>query len=429
MEYFLLFSLVVLFFAIYRLDGKRITTPGCLAILVFLISSLVFTLNAVKWDTEISIETVLLIISALLIFGMGSRSKVSFYYGKKRPTKEVDQIINYNIKPSVILILFAVGIVVDFVIYRRAMQILTGRATIRNMLFTLRVALADDAKWGTGISILREGYYAIGYSSIFAYCVNVSDDFKATWKKWGYILLPAIPMLIAMFLSTGRTGFIRVVCVIFITLITLVGYRKRIKLGKFFRIGILVFVLLLFVFFQLGKATGKSQIFSAFDTLSIYVGSSIGALDGYLKNPVSYSNSFGGETLYGFRRIARFFDERIIATPIPLPFHRVIHGYNTNVYTALRRYINDFGIGGMYIIMFLEGMFFGNWEYFVRKEKRKDLSLLLYAYFMYDVILIAIEENFFREMLTFAQIFIVVAFILFYYYVLAPSRVNVSLRE
>ncbi|MCR5460318.1 MAG: oligosaccharide repeat unit polymerase [Acetatifactor sp.] len=422
MERLLILLLLLLFFMIYKLDGKRITTPACLSVLAFMISALVFAINAEKWETEIRIETVWLIFTALLVFWIGSKAKFKIKFAGSKRDENLQDNVYYDVKPIIIIALFLAGMVVDFVIYRRAMQIISNYAAGKFALYTLRNALAKDASWGTIISILREGYYAVGYSCLFVYCVNISYAPKTSWKKWLYVLLPVIPMLIAMFMSTGRTGFIRVTCVLFISLITLINYSKRVKIGKLARNGILVFAALLYVFFQLGKATGKSQIFSAFDTLSIYVGSSIGALDGYLKNPVSFSNSFAGETLYGLRKIARIFNERIVATPIPLPFHYVVHGYNTNVYTALRRYINDFGIVGMYGIMAMKGMIFGHWEQSLREKKNRGLSLLLYAYFMYDIVMQSIEENFLRELFTVAQIFIMIVFFLLYYYVLMPSR-------
>lgn len=426
MEYLLILLLFLLLFLVYRMDGNRIVTPASLSVLVFLISSIVFLLNAKKWETQIGITSIFLIISALLVFWLGTRTRVRFVLNSRDLGFEArTENYIYKIKPPIIIAFFLLGILVDFLIYRRSMQILSKYSASQYLLGTLRTALSNDESWGTGISIIREGFYAVGYSCLFAYCVNVCNTPKSNWYKWLYLLLPVIPMLIAMFLSTGRTGFIRVLCVAFITCVTVINYKNKIRFGKFARYGIIVFVVLLLAFFELGKATGKSQIFSPFDTLSIYIGSSIGAFDAYLKNPSSYSNSFAGETLYGIRSIFRMFNEKIVSTPIALPFHMVAHGYNTNVYTALRRYINDFGIIGMYVIMFFEGIIFGNWERLLKEKKSKGLSLLLYAYFMYDIIMMSIEENFLREFLTLAQIFILIVFYIVYKFILSPSRLVV----
>lgn len=425
MHWILLIILILTLLVIYRLDGKNILTPAVISVAVYILSSFIFALNSSKWDIQLDIVTVLIIISALLVFYFGTRVHLSIGKPHIAGFEELSNTLyHYAISKWVIALFFLFNCFATLLIYRRAMQISSSYVTSSFVLSSIRAALStEDVSWGLGISVVRESMYALGYICIGVFLINVVPNLRKNIKNNMYLLLPIIPMLVSMFLSTGRTGFIRVLTVVFVVGTMVYSYTHVLRIGKFFKIGILVFAVLLIVFFQLGKATGKSQIFSPFDTISVYAGSSIGALNEYLKNPSSFSEGlFGGETLYGLRYWARLFNKNIVSTKIALPFTYVKGGYNTNVYTALRRYINDYGFIGMYLIQFIKGVIFGSWSYSLRKNKRIGLSLILYGYFMYDIVLQSIEENFLRELFTTAQIFILIVFYFSFKFFVLPYK-------
>ena len=73
MQWILCGTLVILLLIIYQLDKKDVTTPSIISIAVYLISSIFFAINANKWEIYLNISTILLIISALVIFFIGTK--------------------------------------------------------------------------------------------------------------------------------------------------------------------------------------------------------------------------------------------------------------------------------------------------------------------------------------------------------------------
>lgn len=424
MQWILCGTLVILLLIVYQLDKKDVTTPSVISIAVYLISSMFFAINANKWAIHLNISTILLIISALVIFFTGTKIHLTKKTVASKTDGKIEKNDNYYYKvpKRIIVLLFLFNCIAAFFIYKRAMQIAASYSTSSYMLANIRSALADSVSWGIGISVFRESMYAIGYTCLCVFMINCVPQFKIRVKKNIYILLPVLPMFVAMFFSTGRTGFIRAFVVVFSAGLLKYTYFYKIHIGKFVKIGGAVFVILLIVFVQLGKATGKSQIFAPFDMLSVYIGSSIGALNEYMKKPESFSTVFAGETLYGIRALLKIINSKIVSTEVALPFTYVKGGYNTNVYTSLRRYINDFGILGMFIIQFFKGVLYGSWSYNLKKYKNVGLFFILYSYFIYDIFMQSIEENFLREFLTIAQIFILVVFVFVYNICIKPYK-------
>lgn len=402
----------------YVINEKDVSYPAFISCVVFIVSTVFFALNESKWEISLHGYTVFIIISALLAFCIGGSLHLKI--GK---TSTTYQDIIYAFPRKVTALLFAYNCIAMLFVIRKFQNIAAKYSSSVFTMMNVRNALSSgNISWGVGISILRESCYAISYMFAFVFINNKLH--KAKGNVW--LIFPILPSVIIMILSTGRTDFIRFFAFCFTLFLVLHSGHQKIRLGRFIAIGLTAFALLIFAFYQIGKLTGKSQVFNPFDTISIYIGSSIGGLDKYLVEPYSFSSVWGGETLYGLRRFARLFISDFVIPPIPLPFCKMGMGENTNVYTAFRRYINDYGVIGLYIIQLFKGMMFCNWYRSLRKKgTRNTFSLLLYSYFVYDIYLQSIEENLLRELFTVASLFDVCFFLLLSRIILKRTAVKV----
>src|SRR5699024_6106445 len=149
------------------------------------------------------------------------------------------------------------------------------------------------------------------------------------------------------------------------------------------------------------------------EKISIYAGSSIKALDIYLQQPNNNgAEAFGQETLIN---IYGFLSKINISVPVTsrhLEFVQFGDYLTTNIYTALRRYINDYVFVGMVMLQYLIGCFFGGFYFIVKYLKVNLIWILIYSYFFYALVMQSIDDIFLSEMLNYVTIFrIIVIFI------------------
>ena len=106
--------------------------------------------------------------------------------------------------------------------------------------------------------------------------------------------------------------------------------------------------------------------------VSVYTGMSIPSLDYWLNKAKDLSTVFGEETLYGVTSVLRKLNlVHLKETVRHLEF--VDFGdASGNVYTCLRRYINDYGYAGMLFMQGAVGAFYS--LFYNNIKKRMDLE-------------------------------------------------------
>ena len=105
--------------------------------------------------------------------------------------------------------------------------------------------------------------------------------------------------------------------------------------------------------------TGKVSLHgrSPFSIIAHYGGLSAPALSVYLNSTPLESPYIGLTTLWDIYSKLRVLG---LSLPQNITFLKFVqfHGINTNVYTAMRRYIEDYGYIGMYLIMYFLGIIY-----------------------------------------------------------------------
>lgn len=231
-------------------------------------------------------------------------------------------------------------------------------------------------------------------------------------------------MIASILLTTGRTEFIYLIVVFII--IGSVCYQKKTNWNprntvKILMIGITGLLSFFLIFTLAGFLTGKSQLMSAYDMISFYTGLSIPSLDFFLLNPPMDTPYIGYTTLfpvYGtLRRLG--FDLPQVSVPYEFVTFNQTRG---NVYTALRRYIQDYSIFGMLLIMLLLGALFAFFFNLVKKEKVPGVLLIAYATFCFPIFEMSIEDRFFTKIVSTTTVYQIIYIILFYYFFVIRSQ-------
>lgn len=395
--FILVFSLLVMFIMAYVVEEKDILSPFVISVAMFLISSLVALIYLNKWQFSLSYTTVVVIVTAILVFGMGNcfAEKVckSLFSENQKSIRKLERV-DINI---FITCIFTVAMLVF--LYKAineiyAVSISAGNpGGYREMLtYARRRVIATDYHRSRVLNYILVMSQAIVYIYGWALVKNiVSKKFK---KK---DILYVIPIVIAFFtyaIGTVKRGFVIEWFAYFFVLYFLMQGKKNqwkpLNALKIVALGTAVLVLFLIMFAIMGVVAGRFGNTSIIDTIAFYIGLSIPSLDAFIKSFTEPMKTIGGETLYGIYAILNKLRITNVDTYTSLEFIS-FNNVKGNVYTSLRRYINDYGFIGMYIIQFYLGVFWGGMYNFIKKTSNEAL-MIIYSLLGYALVMQGIDE-------------------------------------
>ena len=406
MMYVLVIMLLAEIIFFYLLFDRNILSPSVIGTAMFFVSSLFAFFYQNKWQTTISSHTVFVIITSLLALGAGE-CLVHLMNFKRNQFIKVNISAISPIKTSKMLI---AGISVLFILllfnyYRETVKIAKEAGYRGDGLLLQYARTADLNKFGTfskrnflarqSSVIVRSAAYVFSY--IFLH--NAIFFNKKNFSQ----LIPVLLFFPFMLLSTGRTQFIYLIAswIIFGTVFFMQtkawNPKYTAKIVCFGIIGMLTFLLL----FVISGSFKSSRILeNALDTIAFYAGLSIPSLDLYFENvPYPPNQIFGEHTLTGIYSVLRHFSDAIPWLYTPWSDFATFHNVRGNVYTVIRRYHQDFGYIGLYMMMFFLGFFY-SFLYLKFNRKQKNLGLLLYAMIFAPIVEMSIEERFFMTVVS-----------------------------
>ncbi|MEC1771909.1 O-antigen polymerase [Schinkia azotoformans] len=426
-------------FVIYNRD---ILSPTVIAYSMFCLSTLIAVLMAKEWELVLSPITVITIFIGLFFFGLGEftvRWALNRKYGAIKIPFETN---NSNTNNKELLILFrytfliSIGMLAFLIVYFKkiyAISLLGGNEFgYHGMLeYSRTVMLQQGVTPGTLLNQIFKVCKAIAYVYLFAILYNkIYLNIKKLRISY---YIPIILFLITALLSTSRTHFTQFT--VYALIVGFILYYKKyahisIRNKKIIKAGITGVILFLTLFSILGYSTGRTQSFGALYGVAYYIGGSIPALDNYLNNPPSESGYFGSETLYIYYNSLNSY------LNFDAPSFRVnletINGSNiaSNVYTAFRRYIQDYGYIGMCIIVYILGVIYSIAYQSIKLKNKVGFSLIMYAYFFYPIVEFVIEERFFIDIISISTIIEIISMYGFYNLLVRKScEKNISTKK
>ena len=436
----LLVLLVFLLIISYNLCNKDILAPSVLTCGVFIISISFALININYWGINYTSKTFIIMLVGILSF------VIPGYFFNANSIKNSDKLkkfFNYDhiIKPDkkILFLLLIIDIVITIFYIKEVYRIsIIGGNNIGYFgmasYYRSYTAMSSEAEQlSTFLNQLLKLSRALGFVSIFviAYNSQIKKSFKRDMVLWIFILIAVLQNILGggrgIMLWLAGTAFTS----IYICNMSKYEWKRKINF-KYIKNGIKVLAIILVVFYALKYFVRLGNSVNSFmDYISYYTGGSIENFNLYLKNPPYNSHLlFGQETFMGIYKTLDKLNLMSVANVYFQNGNLEMRFSNTgivlgNVYGAIRRYYNDFGIIGVSILQFLCSIFYNKYYIRIKKNKVKDYkwSVLFYSYLSYHMFDMAIDDMFYKSFISFNMI---TSFIVLYvvYYILVKVKWN-----
>lgn len=373
----------------FILSEYDVLHPFTIVSFVLAFSAILSVLAPEKWHIYITPFAALIAVSAVLCFGMGALFSDWFMAGWKRTDAKLREDVDFSEKvilvSCVVLLLF---FILNFWETYHAAILLGNQSGIVGMIPTIRHAVEVSEYEFPRFYVYRNYVaQAFVYYSILIFFQHLFSDMHTTFFQRAKYILPIFFYIPLLILSGARLGLFCII--IFMIVAGSIIYQKhhgfdisskKRSLICAFVGGIAFFALFLLFGFFTGKVSLDGR--SPFEIISHYGGLSLPALSVYLESTFLESPYIGTNTLFEVYRKLIFFG--MDPTKLPedmfhfLPF-TMFSGIDTNVYTAMRRYIQDYGFFCMYLIMIFLGMIYTALYNYVRIYTRNIIYIGVYA--------------------------------------------------
>lgn len=397
-SYILLVALFLVLLIALIISGKDILSPFAISSIMFLISTGVAVVYKSKWQFSLSYLTVLIILTALLVFGLGEifSKKVCGCLYKKEPEiqlKRAEIPIALTVVSILLMCIFLIYAI--HTIYSLSLQGGNTQGYGEMLTYARRMTLQE------GYSRSRALNHILVFSKALSYIFGWASLHNFVYRKFRktdcLYILPIILGFAVYAVGTVTRGFaiewIAYYLMLYLLMCSKKNKWKKIKIIKIVIVGGAALAIFLLLFIVLGMAANRFNLASIVDTIAFYTGLSIPSLDYYIVNHISESQVVGSETFYGIYAVLNKFGLSDVSMNMALEFIR-FNGVEGNVFTSFRRYINDFGYAGLYIVQFYLGVFYGFFYSFIKKQASEGY-MIVYAIFAYPLVIQAIEEKFF----------------------------------
>jgi len=425
--YLLLFTLTLLVLIFFLMFGSDLLSPSIAFTLPFIVSNCFLIINVNSWSISIQSRTFFVILIGICALFLGELITRTFFVNKhKKVSKTVSkgsfsQVLRPKKIATNLIIIYMLVILAWYFhhVYTTAMLFKNNKIPILATYRQAEKSVNPILKLGITSSL------AICYFYLLAFLDNYIN---LGIKKMKY-LIPVLLFFIMSILSSGRIDvlylIISALAISYILYKKKYGWRNTLNL-KVVRIGVLSFLSFFVVFYFLGMFTGKSNINSFFNIISLYAGSSIAALDSFLVNYNYDITNFGSETLHG---VTNFF--KIFGVEMTLTDNRILEfvhlgtmPHRTNIYTAFRRLLNDFGYLGMILIQFFTGILY-SFIYLKNKYnlyKNEKFGILFYVFLFRYLVFQVTDERIIVNVFTITTIMQIIL-ILFLFKFVAKKKV------
>ncbi|MCD5099990.1 oligosaccharide repeat unit polymerase [Enterococcus faecium] len=436
----LLLILIIMLFACYLFFRREIISPTFICIAMYVLSLFLMIFYCDKWQVDLSFTTYAAIIIALVSLAAGEflGTRVAVYSGLRKSYSTVDKenierqkengIIISN-KTVMICLIFTV---LTAVLYFQEIRKIAANSAYAQSVYGQAYSFLMQVRWaktleGTEVSYYVQHMYTCcgAIAVVFAYVI-LFNKINRLHKNGRYLFMYiTIALYIGIsFMTTGRAQMLNFFVYIIFAWIILIAKKRAWRFGnniKLFVKAIMIIAVAFLLFYLAGLLTEKSLHYdNFFDNFANYFSSSVYTLNEYLNNPADFSSAtdfFGCHTLSGIYSFLRTLGFSIPDSVVALEY--IYCGdYLTNIYTPLRRYIQDFGWLGMSLIMFIMGYGYKRLIWRNKRDNSGGLDVIFEAYFMFPLVYIAIEERLFMDVIMIRSIYQVIYIVMIYQWVI-----------
>ncbi len=433
---YLLFGLSIFLLIItYMLCNRDILAPSVLAMIMYIISISFAIINIKAWGIDYSFKTFVVMAVGLIGFVI----PCLFFCERKRVNTAIN-LNPINVDKNIMIFLLLIDIVITIFYVKEVYEIsIIGGNNLGffGMAYYYRTYTAvnsDAESLSTLMNQMLKIARAMGFTSIFVLAYN--SQFKIKNQKVNkYLIIIVLLTAIQNLIGGGRgyilwligTGFASV----YFTNMKKNNWEKPLSM-KYIKKGLFILCISLIGFYFLKYLIRLgNNVNSIIDYISYYIGGSIQNFNLYIKDPpIGSKVIFGQETFSGMYSTLQKFNivdvSNIYLTNTNLEF-RTSNGMTIgNVYGAIRRYYNDFGIVGVFVLQFLCSLFYNKFYFKLKRinnEKKFRWNTFFYSYLLYHIFEIAIDDCFFKNYISFNML---TTFIILYiiYYIIVNVKIE-----
>ncbi len=365
----ILFILLLLFFSYYS-NNKNLFTPSLICCLSFLIGTSLLANNAINQGIDIHPQTIFVIILGLSGIIVGEKIASRGTYKKTTLQKESFENLSFiYINKMLSYLLLLVNVAIVYMFYKEVVRIGTSAATsslgsFSDIMASYRTSMMFGDILEYNVNPIVSQFVKIviisTYIYLFTFIYNAVKGLP--WKKNIINLLVSLPYFAYVFFTGGRLGFITILAaILWYVFITMYfkkdSYNFKMFQSKFKKYVVISLCCILTLFYSLrlamGRANTKDDEF--LDYITIYIGTPTLLLDKYLEEPKNENFSLSkSETFIGLGIFFAKMEGK--KKNAGLEFRYESDGTNLgNVYTPFRRYYNDFGYIGVFVLPLIMG--------------------------------------------------------------------------
>ena len=442
MLYLLFIVTIILFLSTYYICNRDILAPSVLCCIMYIISIMFAVLNIKNWGIDYQTKTFGIMVTAIIAFIIPSLLfyiRPSMAKSKRNDNTSLTAIVCDN---KILIICLIIDILITAYYFKEVnrISILGGNNMgVAGMFSYYRFYTANNADAET-LSTLANQMLKLGRSFgfvalfIFMYNNQIDKNMKRDKLLIPFIILAALQNII----GGGRGYILWLVCFGFTTayIVNMKKYSWKKSLAfKYIKIGAIALIVVFIAFYLLKYLVRVGNtVNSILDYIGYYAGGSVQNFNLYIQDPPASSKTiWGQESFMGIYSTLEKFKlvdlSGVYLTNSNLEFRQSNGVAIGNVYGAIRRYYNDFGIGGVIVLQMIASTFFNTFYYCLKKASNNHSKFiyLFYAYLFYHVYELPIDDTFFKNFISFNMIttFIVLYFV---YYIFTNLKITTRLR-
>lgn len=410
---YLLLIILVIIFIVQLIWFKDLFQPALLICASYIISVTSAAFNDNRWNIELTGKTLLIICLTVVIFWL--IDYVCTISSKKRRLENADinqEIIKIEKWKVKLVIFYDIVVILLYILEVRRIASLAGwSGGIDSLMSTYRSISYSSASMGDNVNIIVSQLVKLTsvFRMIFLYVYINNSVLEKTFKRYLNYLIPVGLSIIQTLFAAQRMALIMTMIfglfVWYSSYHKLFGWHKNMNI-KLFKKSFKYMIILFILFFILKEFVGRTTTLDFFGYITSYTGGSINLFNQYL-NSTPIDKMVGQETfasIYTFLAKFGFVENSVRHLEFRLYDTTGFYREVGNVYTALRRYYNDFGYWGVVILNSIMAFCYSYWFNRIKtvKKKRdsKNLQVIIYGYIMYALIMHAIDDIFFSEILS-----------------------------
>ena len=403
---FLMFAVLAALVIIAYFVGKRdLLSPWFLLCLALFVSYSIVMLNYENWEVKINEKFMLYVCTALLAWGAGSFIVKIFSFRAVECNALYCVSAEKKLKKYPVNF-FAVLSLVFVAAYISKLLLDAGDASsfsqrIRNIYDNI---VENNYSPGFVFTQMMEIVTAIAYVSVYRLLKKIySKNDKISVLK---LLLPIVAFLLLIVVSTDRNKFLRFAfySICLYVLFFRANFKKKNPNRKIIQRVVIMLVAIIVLFFLLGKVKQYSSNITR--ALGIYGGSGLYNFNLWIEEfnePLMYGNSTFSTFLSTLDVLLKPFGLNFSHASIdrfdPFIEYTAANGYvySSNIYSALKPFVEDFGYFGVVIFPLLMGILY---ELLFSNSKKKSygFSWVLYWLLIYPIVFFPIAEQLFRRL-------------------------------